>query len=80
MRSKEEINRTIGVRTAALCLHFGIKSAELAAVLGVSVSQTNKKLAGTAGMTAAELVNVAAKIGVTTAVITNEEKFGEAVR
>lgn len=80
MKNKEEINRTIGIRLAALCSTFRVPPAEMAETLGVSVSQFNRYLSGKTGLTAAQLVAAAKRIGVTTAVITEEERFGEASR
>lgn len=80
MQTKEEINRTIGIRLAALSSSIGLKTSDLAAAMGVSVSQVNRILSAKSSASAAQLVLAAKRVGVTTAVITEEEKFGEAAR
>lgn len=80
MDTKEEINRTIGIRLAALCGSMSIKPGDLAEAVGLSRSQINRIFAAKAAMSAAHLVLAAKRIGVTTSVITNEEKFGERSR
>ncbi|MBN9033657.1 MAG: hypothetical protein BGO05_05235 [Rhizobiales bacterium 63-7] len=80
MDTKEEINRTISIRLAALCGSKSINPGDLAEAVGLSRSQINRILAAKAAMSAAHLVLAAKRIGVTTSVITNEEKFGERSR
>ena len=76
MHTKEEINRTIGIRLAALSSSLGVKTPDLAGAMGVSVSQANRIFSAKSTMSAAQLVLAAKRLGVTTAVITEEEKFG----
>ena len=80
MKNKDEINRTIGIRLAALCGSFNVKPDDLGNAIGVSRSQANRILAAKAALSAAQLVLAAQRLGVTTAVITDEEKFRRATR
>lgn len=77
MKNKDEINRTIGIRLAALCGSFNVKPDDLGNAIGVSRSQANRILAGKATLSAAQLVLAAQRLSVTTAVITDEQKYGE---
>lgn len=70
-----EINRQIGIRLAALTASQAKGPADIAAALGVSVTRVTRIENGHSDISAAELVLAARALGVTSAILTGEERF-----
>lgn len=73
-----EINKTIGIRLAALRHARGMEAQQLAdAVPGLTRTRLTRIENNRSEATAAELVRLAAALGVTSSVLTGEGKFSE---
>lgn len=73
-----EINKTIGVRLAALMASYRIPREQIAAALGKSPAMIRRFENARSEMSAADLVLAAKALGVTSAILTGEEQFRQA--
>lgn len=63
-RDVDPVRRQIGQNVKAELIRLGIGQERLAAILGVSQPQISKRLAGSIGFEGAELVRIAADLGI----------------
>lgn len=77
MSTTDQINKTIGTRIAALRHARGITAARVAELAAMSQCRLTRIENARSKATAAELVRIAAALGVTSSVICGEEKFTE---
>lgn len=63
-RDVDPVRRQIGQNVKAELIRLGIGQDRLAEILGVGQSQISRRIAGTIGFEAAELVQIAAELGI----------------
>jgi transcriptional regulator with XRE-family HTH domain len=63
-RDVDPVRRQIGQNVKAELIRLGIGQERLAEILGIGQSQISRRLAGSIGFEAAELVRIAADLGV----------------
>lgn len=63
-RDVDPVRRQIGQNVKAELIRLGVHQDRLAEILGVTQPQISRRLAGTIGFDAAELVRIAAELGI----------------